>query len=168
MADLPYDGGLGLSKLPQNSRRLDRAEAMRLVASVSYGRVVFTQNALPAIRPVNHLIDDNRVIIRTRLTATISSVVRSQDAAIVAYEADSFDPESRTGWSVVIHRTGAHHHRPRPDHALRTTAAPVGEPSRHRAGHRVSDRHRPAHPRHRGQRPLTADNRGGLTIGRPK
>ena len=107
MADPPYDGGLGLSKLPQNSRRLDRAEAMRLVASVSYGRVVFTQNALPAIRPVNHLIDDDRVIIRTRLTATISTAVRSHEAAIVAYEADSFDPEGRTGWSVVI--TGPAH-----------------------------------------------------------
>jgi Pyridoxamine 5'-phosphate oxidase len=117
VADLPHDGGLSLSKPPQRSRQLDRAEAMRLLASVSYGRVVFTQNALPAIRPVNHLIDDDRVIIRTRLTAKISAVVQSNDAAIVAYEADSFDPESQTGWSVVI--TGRAHIITDPDQITR-------------------------------------------------
>ena len=117
MADLSHDGGLSLSKPPQGSRQLDHAEAMRLLASVSYGRVVFTQNALPAIRPVNHLIDDDRVIIRTRLTAKISAVVQSNDAAVVAYEADSFDPESQTGWSVVI--TGRAHIITDPDQITR-------------------------------------------------
>jgi nitroimidazol reductase NimA-like FMN-containing flavoprotein (pyridoxamine 5'-phosphate oxidase superfamily) len=75
---------------------------MRLLASVAYGRVVFTLNALPAIRPVNHLVDDGAIIIRTRLTTAISAAVRSARELIVAYEADSFDNESRTGWSVVV------------------------------------------------------------------
>src|ERR1700757_4370359 len=74
-----YDGGLGLAQLADGARRLDDAEAMRLLASVGYGRVVFTLNALPAIRPVNHLLDDGRIIIRTRLTASISAAVRSKD-----------------------------------------------------------------------------------------
>jgi hypothetical protein len=42
---------------------LGRGEAMRLLASVGYGRVVFTRDALPAIRPVNHLVDPGRVIV---------------------------------------------------------------------------------------------------------
>lgn len=83
---------------------LDRAAAMRLLASVSYGRVVFTQHALPAIRPVNHLVDDRRVILRTRLTAKISTTLGStrSPGVVVAYEADDLDPQQQTGWSVVV------------------------------------------------------------------
>jgi Pyridoxamine 5'-phosphate oxidase len=83
---------------------LDRAEALRLLASVDHGRVVFTREALPAIRPVNHLVDDGRVIVRTRLTAKVSTAVRSGSTSevIVAYEADDLDPQQRLGWSVVV------------------------------------------------------------------
>lgn len=80
---------------------LTNVEALRLLASVSYGRVVFTLDALPAIRPVNHLLDEDRIIIRTRLSASISASVRSSERIVVAYEADSLDPQTRTGWSVV-------------------------------------------------------------------
>jgi Pyridoxamine 5'-phosphate oxidase len=97
-----YNGGLGLTQPPRGAQRLDDAEAMRLLARVDYGRVVFTLNALPAIRPVNHLVDEGRVIIRTRLTSSISAAVRSADGVVVAYEADSFDARTRVGWSVVV------------------------------------------------------------------
>jgi hypothetical protein len=102
VVDRNYDGGLGLAQPANNSQMLSHAEAMRLLASVDYGRVVFTQNALPAVRPVNHLMDEGRIIIRTRLTTAISSVVASADAGVVvAYEADDFDSQSQSGWSVV-------------------------------------------------------------------
>jgi nitroimidazol reductase NimA-like FMN-containing flavoprotein (pyridoxamine 5'-phosphate oxidase superfamily) len=102
MRNRDYDGGLGLAQPAAGSQELSRDEAMQLLASVDYGRVVFTLTALPAIRPVNHLVDDGRIIIRTRLTAAISAVVRSADpAVVVAYEADNFDSQSRAGWSVV-------------------------------------------------------------------
>ena len=81
---------------------LDRQEAMRLLRSVSYGRIVFTRDALPAIHPVNHIIDDGEVIIRSRLTAKISLNVRSVPGVVVAYEADDIDPIRRVGWSVVV------------------------------------------------------------------
>ena len=38
---------------PREAIELDRLEAMRLLASVDHGRVVFTNQALPAIRVVN-------------------------------------------------------------------------------------------------------------------
>jgi Pyridoxamine 5'-phosphate oxidase/Adenylate cyclase regulatory domain len=86
----------------KHSQKLSHAEAMRLLASVDYGRVVFTLNALPAIRPVNHLVDEGRIIIRTRLTTSISTVVTFADSGVVvAYEADDFDSQSQSGWSVV-------------------------------------------------------------------
>ena len=102
MPDRNYDGGLGLAQPANGSQKLSQAEAMRLLASVDYGRVLFTLKALPAIRPVNHLVDEGRIIIRTRLTTAISTVVRSADpGVVVAYEADDFDSQRQSGWSVV-------------------------------------------------------------------
>jgi hypothetical protein len=36
---------------------------MALLASVQIGRLVFTHQALPAIRPVNHLIEEGKIVI---------------------------------------------------------------------------------------------------------
>ncbi|PPJ31023.1 pyridoxamine 5'-phosphate oxidase family protein [Nocardia nova] len=82
---------------------LERAEAMRLLAGIAYGRVVFTRDALPAIRPVNHFVEaDGRVVVRTRLTSRLTSAIRADPGVVVAYEADEIDPGTRTGWSVVV------------------------------------------------------------------
>lgn len=85
---------------------LDRTQALGLLAAVSYGRIVFTQDALPAIRPVNHLVDDGEIIIRTQLTTrrttSRTSVASQPDGIVVAYEADELDPIRRVGWSVVV------------------------------------------------------------------
>ncbi|WUD70120.1 pyridoxamine 5'-phosphate oxidase family protein [Nocardia sp. NBC_00508] len=76
---------------------------MRLLASAPIGRVVFTRNALPAIRPVNHLVDEHGVIImRTRLSSGLTTAVRGNSPVVVAYEADEIDPVRRLGWSVVV------------------------------------------------------------------
>ena len=94
-----YDGGLGFA-LPRDAQVVDSATAMLLLASIDYGRIVFTLNALPAIRPVNHLVDERRIIIRTRLTASISAALRSSDGVVVAYEADKLDPQARPGGAL--------------------------------------------------------------------
>ncbi|MCV7049288.1 pyridoxamine 5'-phosphate oxidase family protein [Mycobacterium heidelbergense] len=101
MTGHPQDGGTAVAR---GTVELDPREALRLLASVEYGRVVFTHQALPAIRVVNHLVDGGRVIVRTRLTATVSTVVRLSSGAgvVVAYEADDLDPRRRAGWSVVV------------------------------------------------------------------
>ncbi|MGO9356031.1 MAG: pyridoxamine 5'-phosphate oxidase family protein [Mycobacterium sp.] len=118
VVDRNYDGGLGLAQPANSSQILSHAEAMRLLASVDYGRVIFTLNALPAVRPVNHLVDEGRIIIRTRLTTAISTVVASADAGVVvAYEADDFDSQSQSGWSVVA--TGWAHRVKDPDQVSR-------------------------------------------------
>ena len=84
--------------LPQCSMPISDAEAMRLLAAAPYGRVVFTRDALPAIRPVNHLVENGLIIVRTRLTAS----VQGDQKVVVAYQADDIDPVRRTGWSVVV------------------------------------------------------------------
>ncbi|MHA7662739.1 pyridoxamine 5'-phosphate oxidase family protein [Mycolicibacterium sp. HS_4_1] len=97
-----YDGGLGLSRLPAGAQRISHSEAVGLLAGTDYGRIVFTLNALPAIRPVNHLVDRGRVIIRTRLSSALTQALSASDSLVVAYEADSMDRSTRTGWSVVV------------------------------------------------------------------
>lgn len=79
---------------------LGTAECMARLSSVPFGRVVFTERALPAIRPVNHIVDDGNVIIRTNLGMAVGSAVGR--GTVVAYEADAIDPRTRTGWSVVV------------------------------------------------------------------
>jgi nitroimidazol reductase NimA-like FMN-containing flavoprotein (pyridoxamine 5'-phosphate oxidase superfamily) len=80
---------------------LDRVEAMALLAASPYGRIVFTQRALPAIRPVNHVLDGDDIIIRTRLSAAVGTAVARRTGIVVAYQADEIDMRRRLGWSVV-------------------------------------------------------------------
>jgi Pyridoxamine 5'-phosphate oxidase len=80
--------------------RLDEAEALRLLASVSMGRIAFTHEALPAIRPVNHLVDDGVVVVRTHDGVPV--VPAAMHEVVVAYQADLLDPVERTGWSVIV------------------------------------------------------------------
>jgi Pyridoxamine 5'-phosphate oxidase len=80
---------------------LTRAECLRRVGSVPFGRIVFTVRALPAVQPVGHLVDGAQVIIRARLGAAIGSAADGS-GTIVAYQADLIDPVLRAGWSVVI------------------------------------------------------------------
>jgi nitroimidazol reductase NimA-like FMN-containing flavoprotein (pyridoxamine 5'-phosphate oxidase superfamily) len=79
---------------------LDRARCLDLLGSVSFGRIVFTYKALPAIRPVNHILRHSDVIIRSHLGSAMVSA--AADGAVVAYEADDIDPVAHTGWSVVV------------------------------------------------------------------
>ncbi|GGZ05553.1 hypothetical protein GCM10010365_25970 [Streptomyces poonensis] len=104
---------------PRQSVALDGSEALRLLGSVSLGRIVFTQHALPTIRPVNHLLDNGSIIIRTHEGSALTSHTRHSNASngsdrpggsegsdgpgvVVAYEADDIDPATRLGWSVVV------------------------------------------------------------------
>jgi len=76
------------------------AECWQLLASVPVGRVVFTMDALPAIRLVNHVTDGEKIIIRSHLGAAITG--RAIGGAIVCYEADEVDLSRHTGWSVSV------------------------------------------------------------------
>ena len=81
---------------------LPRAESLRLLSTVSLGRLVFTHLALPAIRPVNHAVAGEQVIIRAYLGTAISAAVGDRTGTVVAYEADLIDPDTHLGWSVII------------------------------------------------------------------
>ncbi|MET3984474.1 pyridoxamine 5'-phosphate oxidase family protein [Streptomyces sp. PvR034] len=98
------DGQDGDVTATRRMRELDRAEALGLVATVSLGRVVFTQHALPAVRLVDHLVEGGDIIVRIHDDGALASLVGPTDApgVVVAYEADAIDPVTRLGWSVVV------------------------------------------------------------------
>ncbi|MFI7415763.1 pyridoxamine 5'-phosphate oxidase family protein [Nonomuraea sp. NPDC049684] len=77
---------------------LSREECLRLLSSTPIGRIVFTDRALPAVQPVNFCLDGERVVIRTSIGSKLAAATRH---AVVAFEADEFDPAMRTGWSVT-------------------------------------------------------------------
>jgi nitroimidazol reductase NimA-like FMN-containing flavoprotein (pyridoxamine 5'-phosphate oxidase superfamily) len=87
---------------PRQAIELTEGECLALLRSSSVGRVVFTRHAMPAIRPVNHLVDDRKIIIRTHLGAAIVSRTADAKGAVVCYEADDLDPVRHTGWSVIV------------------------------------------------------------------
>lgn len=82
-------------------RELPRAEAMRRLASVPVGRLVFTRQALPAIRPVNHIVEDDTIVIGLTPGSAIAASTAS-DGTVVAYEADVLDLSGRLGWTVIV------------------------------------------------------------------
>lgn len=77
---------------------LSRGECLALLSSAQIGRIVFTDRALPAVQPVAFCLDNGHIVIRTGAGSKLAAATRR---AVVAFEADEFDPGSRTGWSVT-------------------------------------------------------------------
>ena len=78
---------------------LSERECLNRLASTPVGRIAFSQNALPAVVPVNFVLDDDHIMFRTTPGSKLDTAVRG---AIVAFEADHIDPDTRTGWSVLV------------------------------------------------------------------
>lgn len=73
-------------------------ESLKLLTSVPVGRVAFTDRALPAIQPVNFVVDDEAIVFRTGAGSKLAAATRE---AVVAFQADMFDSDAQTGWSVM-------------------------------------------------------------------
>lgn len=78
---------------------LDVEECMDLLATVPIGRVAMVDGGEIAVLPVNHVIDDGRVCFRTAPGAKLDAGIMQH---VVTFEADDYDEEGETGWSVVI------------------------------------------------------------------
>jgi uncharacterized protein len=78
---------------------LSRAECLRLLATAAIGRISYTQQALPAVEPVNFALDDGAIVIRTDAGGKLAAATHR---AVVAFQADHFDMVLRSGWSVTV------------------------------------------------------------------
>ncbi|MFI9842160.1 pyridoxamine 5'-phosphate oxidase family protein [Nonomuraea sp. NPDC051941] len=85
----------------RNLKELSAADSLRRLAGVPLGRVIFTRHALPAVRPVNHVVADGQIVIRSSAGTILSAEVAAFQA-VVAFEADELDVEERLGWNVVV------------------------------------------------------------------
>ncbi|HEU5475490.1 MAG TPA: pyridoxamine 5'-phosphate oxidase family protein [Actinophytocola sp.] len=84
--------------MPRRMVELSRWESLRLLGSVSFGRIVFTRQALPAVRPISHIVEDGTVVVRAHLGAEVLADI----GVVVAFEADEIDPAEHLGWSVIV------------------------------------------------------------------
>ncbi|KAA9152168.1 pyridoxamine 5'-phosphate oxidase family protein [Amycolatopsis acidicola] len=78
-------------------RPLTRRECLELLGSATVGRLVFSEGALPAIRPVNFVLHEGDVVLRTSRAGALGKL----SDEVVAFEVDEIHPETHTGWSVV-------------------------------------------------------------------
>jgi hypothetical protein len=98
-----------MSLTPRQLSAITLGEALTLLAGVPLGRIVFTDHALPAVRPASHVVDEGQIVVRTHDgspvlahdTSAVPARGRDEDT-VIAYQADSVDVGDRTGWSVVI------------------------------------------------------------------
>lgn len=78
---------------------LDEDECRRMLARAVIGRLAYTEDALPAIQPIHFTMHRGRVLIPTSAGSKVAAASRG---AVVAFEVDEFDVETRTGWNVTV------------------------------------------------------------------
>ena len=86
-----YSDGSALEQLP-------RDECLRLMASVSVGRIIYTRRALPAVELVNFALDHGDIIIRTDSGGKLAVATQH---SVVAFETDRLEEDQQAGWSVT-------------------------------------------------------------------
>lgn len=116
MAD-PVRGHAARIEVDRNGLEvLDRAECLRLLAGMTLGRVGLTSGALPMILPVNFLLDEERILVRTGRGSKMAAALRE---AVVAFEVDDFDSMQHAGWSVAVTGVASEVSRPADLEAVR-------------------------------------------------
>ncbi len=78
---------------------LDRQQCLGLLRKAAVGRLVFTERALPAVRPVDFRWWRGDVVIRIADPAVLAAASGNR---VVAFEADELDAGLHCGWSVTV------------------------------------------------------------------
>jgi nitroimidazol reductase NimA-like FMN-containing flavoprotein (pyridoxamine 5'-phosphate oxidase superfamily) len=76
---------------------IDEGECRRLLAQDEIGRLSVVIGSMPLILPVNYALDGDAIVFRTMPGSRLD--VGQGNAA---FEVDSFDRASRSGWSVLV------------------------------------------------------------------
>jgi nitroimidazol reductase NimA-like FMN-containing flavoprotein (pyridoxamine 5'-phosphate oxidase superfamily) len=91
MPEYPTDHA-GLEILPFD-------ECLRLLASTPVGRIGFAADGELVVLPVNHVVDGQDVVFRTTHGSKLSA---AEGQALVAFEADHYEEQTHSGWSVLM------------------------------------------------------------------
>lgn len=77
-------------------------ECWRLLRTTEVGRLAVAIRNRPDIFPVNYVVDDETILLRTAPGTKLAAAVLGR---AVAFESDVTDPVTRTAWSVVLKGT---------------------------------------------------------------
>ena len=77
---------------------LSKDACLELLPQAPFGRVGVTHRVLPSIHLVNFTVSDESVIFPA---AHGSEFAKATDEAIVAFQADLYDHQQQSGWSVM-------------------------------------------------------------------
>jgi hypothetical protein len=94
----PPDGG-GPGQPGRRLERLDHKAAHALIERGGVGRIALTRHYAPVVMPVNFIVDDGDIVIRTTPGSQIAVAAGSHDR--VSFEVDHLDEQLSQGWSVV-------------------------------------------------------------------
>lgn len=78
---------------------LTRRQCLDLLQGPRVGRLVFTEDAVPAVQPVNYRMWRDDVVIRVAGGPKLTAAMHNQ---VVAFEVDELDADLHTGWSVTV------------------------------------------------------------------
>lgn len=79
---------------------LTTTESWEHLRAGTIGRLAVNNGNQPDVFPVNYVVDNDRIVIRTAEGTKLAAAIASGD---VAFEIDRFDEVTHTGWSVVVH-----------------------------------------------------------------
>ncbi|WP_051711735.1 pyridoxamine 5'-phosphate oxidase family protein [Streptomyces sp. NRRL S-350] len=85
---------------PDTTPALDERQCLRLLATASVGRVVYTVGALPAVLPTRYLLDGDAGVLLS--AAADSELIRAVSGALVAFEVGEVDEADGSGWTVTV------------------------------------------------------------------
>ena len=77
---------------------IGRAECLRLLTVAEVGRVIYTENALPAAHPVTYTLAGEEVFFRT---GSRTKAAAASKGAVFAFQVDDIDFDDQSGWSVL-------------------------------------------------------------------
>lgn len=78
---------------------LEYRECLRLLDTVPMGRVLYTEEALPAFRLVDFKMCRGAVIIRSRRESRLAAAMRD---SVVAFQVEEMTEDLRAGWTVSV------------------------------------------------------------------
>lgn len=74
-------------------------QCWELLAATGAGRVAVVVGSVPDIFPVNYVVRNGEILIRTEAGTKLAAATMMTS---VAFEIDHFDGTTRKGWSVVV------------------------------------------------------------------
>lgn len=89
---------MNLANNDSHTVSLSVSECWALMRSVPVGRLAVNVDGQPDLFPVNHLVDQGTVVIRTGPGTKLDAA----DRQLVAFEVDGYDVERAQAWSVVV------------------------------------------------------------------